>query len=238
MTLIGQGSMGGPVGVQLARHGAGTRSPGRIRAIDGDVVELRNLIGTDYRVSHIDMPKAEAAASIIREINPSVNLSFWNHKLDAKDMPEIVALAHQTDLLGLFADEFGLMMEIADACHELCPQIAAIFGPRCDYAEVAFSVPRLTAPITTTLGQRKRQAIAEPQALGCDTAYVANFVSAVCLRLLLVSSKGNDLLDCFANAPLHIIGLRPSWVFEKQPRDLVRSIYRVEVPTKPRNPNY
>jgi len=228
--------MGQPVGAQLGRHGVGTKPPGRLRLIDGDMVKRRNLVGTDYRVSHVGMPKAEAAAGIIRDINPDVNITFWNRMVNTKDIPRIVDIAGQTDLLCLFADSFDLMLEIADVCNRICPQIMAIFGPRCDYAEIGFSIPNSTVPLTTTFGGRKRQAITKPQALGCDTAFVANFVAAVCLRLLIADAKGGDLLACFVDAPLHIMGLRPSGVFDKQPPDVARTIYRVAVSRNMRTP--
>ena len=86
----------------------------------------------------------------------------------------------------------------------------------------SFSIPRITPPLSTTFGERRLETISKPQALGCDTDFVASYASAVCLRLLLGDAKGSDLLDCFANAPLHIIGLRRAWVFAEQLPDLVR----------------
>lgn len=230
-TVIGQGSMGQPITVQLARHGVGTVEPGRIRLIDGDVVSERNLVGTDYLPRHLGMPKVTAAASLIREIDDRVHVSCWAHMVERRDIPQIVVFAQDSDLMGLFADSFELMLEIAEACYDICPLVMAVFGPNCDYAEVAFSVPGVTVPLTTSLGRQQRQAIHTPQALGCATAYVANFVIEVCLRLLLGSKGGEQLVPCYANAPLFVLGLRPTWIFAQQPPDLIRSIYCVGAPT-------
>jgi hypothetical protein len=228
VTIIGAGSMGGPVAVQLGRHGVGTRGAGRLRVIDGDVVSERNLIGTDYRLQHVGMPKAEALAAIIRECNDQVNVSYWNKMLTEGDVGAVVGLARQSDLLGLFADGFDIMLRIADACSEVCAQVMAVFGPRADYAEVAFSLPGATPPLSWTLGKRRRQTIAKPEALGCDTVWVASFVAALCIRLLLGEAKGSELLPCYTNTPVLLAGVRKSWVFENQPPDVARSIVLVQ----------
>ena len=226
-TAIGLGSMGQPITTQLVRHGVASRSPGRLRLIDGKDVSERNLIGTEYRPGHVGTPKAQAAASIVREIDEDLNVSFWERTLTKDDIPAVVNMAGQSDLLGLFADSFDLMMEIADRCSGICPQVMAVFGPNADYAEVAFSVPGQTAAIPQVMGRRHRQTIAKPTAIGCDTIFVASFVAAVCLRLLLGDAKGAELVPCYTNAPLFILGLRRSWIFANQPADVARSIVLV-----------
>jgi tRNA A37 threonylcarbamoyladenosine dehydratase len=183
VALVGQGSLLQPVGSQLLRHGVGTAVPGRIRLIDGDRVEARNLIGTEYRMAHLGLPKVEAAAAILAEINPDVNVTLWHKHLQLEDIPALVDIAHQTDLLVHGFDSFELMNRVADACDSICPQVAAFFGPRCDYAEIAFSVPGITQRLTQTLGQRKLSSIGKPEALGEDTAFVSAFVAALCLRV-------------------------------------------------------
>jgi len=223
-SAIGAGSAGQPIIEQMARHGVGSAPDGRIRIVDGDHVSARNLIGTNYRQAHIGAPKAEAAARIVREINDKTNVTYWNRHLDSEDLPTVIQMARESHLLGLFADSFDLILQIANQCHDLCPQAMVVFGPRADYAEVGFSIPGLTPRLSTTMGKRTRQTIQKPQALGCDTSYIANFVAALCLHLLQGDAKGNDLLQCFSDAPLYVVGLRPSWIFEHQPDDIVRSI--------------
>ena len=231
LTIIGLGSMGEPLASQMVRHGVATRSPGRLRLIDGDDISPRNLIGTEYRLEHLGVPKVQAAADIIREINDEANVSYWNRMVCQDDVPAIVDIAGQSDLLALCADSFELMLEISSRCAEICPQVMAVFGPNVEHAEVAFSVPGVTQPIAKTMGIRKRQAIAEPRGLGCDTAYVSSFVAAVCLRLLLGGAAGEQFVPCYANAPLFVLGLRRSWIFADQPEDIARSIVSVHVET-------
>lgn len=223
-TAIGAGSAGQPVIEQMARHGVGTHPEGRIQIVDGDRVSPRNLIGTGYRKAHIGAPKAQVCAQMLREIDAQINAISCHRHLDEGDIPTVIQMARRSHLLGLFADSFDLMLRIADQCHSLCPQVMVAFGLRADYAEVGFSIPNQTPPLSTTMGSRRRQTIDKPEALGCDTAYIANFVAALCLRLLLGNSKGADLLPCSSEAPLFVVGLRRSWIFQHQPQDMLRSI--------------
>ena len=227
-TILGAGSMGQPISSQLARHGVAAQSPGRIRIIDGDAVNHRNLIGTDYRLEHLRMPKVAAAANIIREIDDRVNVSYWNRRITEHDIPEIINLAKKSDLLCLAADSFELMLDVSDKCKNICPQVMAIFGPNADYAEVAFSLPGITPPLSRTLGNRKRQKLSKPTALGCDTVFISSFVTAVCLQILLGSSRDNGIVTCYGDAPLFVIGLRKVWLFANQPNDVTRTVICVK----------
>lgn len=229
MIGVGLGSMGHPIVNQLARHGVATQSPGRLRVIDGDLVVQRNLIGTEYLLEHVGMSKAEATAQIVHKINPDVNLSYWNRQITDDDVPAIADMAARSDLLGLFADSFETMLAIADRCADVCPQVMAVFGPNADYAEVAFSIPGQTLPLSKTLGKRKRQTISSPRAFGCDTAYVAAFVAALCIELLLNPSDQGKLIRCYADAPLFLLGLRKTWVFANDPEDVSRIITCVHI---------
>lgn len=229
VVIIGLGSMGQPIVNQLVRHALATRPPGRLRIVDGDTVSDRNLVGTEYRSGHVGMPKAEAAAQIVQEINPDVNLSYWNHHIVSEDIPSIVEMARRSDLLGLFADSFELMLSISERCAASCTQVMALFGPNADHAEVAFSIPSVTPPISRTMGRRQRQAISSPSAFGCDTAYVASFVSALCLELLLGQADRGKLVSCYADAPLFVMSLRKSWIFTNEPDDIARTVACVHV---------
>lgn len=229
VAVFGLGSMGQPLSDQFARHGVATRTPGRLRLVDGQTVDARNFIGTGYRLCHLGMSKAEAAAEIVREINPDVNLSHWRCHITDADIPAIRDMAAQTDLLCLMADSFDTMLRISDACASICPQIMAIFGPNADYAEVAFSIPGRTPTLSEILGRRRRQAISTPSALGCDTAFVANFVAAVCLELLLDPSDRGRIVRCYADAPLFVVGLRKAWLFRNDAEEIARIVACVHV---------
>lgn len=229
VVVIGVGSMGQIVVNQLVRHGVASRSPGHIHIVDGDVVDDRNMIGTDYRPEHIGKPKVVAASSIISEIHQGTDVSHWNRNLTEKDIPLVVDLARRSDLIGLFADSFDVMHSIADRCTGVCPMVTSVFGPNAGYAEVAFSVPGATPSLRRTMGGRPRGRISSPSAFGCDTTFIASFAAAVCLELLLAPADRGKVVRCHANAPLFAIGLRRAWIFGRQPEDVSRSVVCVQV---------
>jgi len=231
ITALGVGRVGASTLEQLVRHGVGTEPPGRIRMFDDDVVDWPNLIGTPYREAHAReaTPKVEALAQVLRDIHSEVNLSYAAEKITEANLPTFIQIAGDSDLLLLSADNAPLMLKIADACHDRCPTIMALLGPKCDHAEIAFSLPGQTPPLAKTLGQRPRRRINGAQALGCDVSFCTSFLAALCLRLLLGDSKGSDIVPCFADAPLYVLGLRPSrFLFRTAPRDQVRSIVLIE----------
>lgn len=231
VTIIGLGRMGQPVAAQLVRHGVATGEGGHLWIIDGDRVQAHNLIGTDCLHEHIGRPKAEAAASLLRVIDPQVNVTYWYRELADADARQVHSLAQRSDLMCLFADDWALMLDFADRCADCCPLVMAVFGSRVDLAEVGWSIPGKTPPLRATMGHRKRTAIQGAAALGCDISFVTSVVAGVCLSLLLDGRHGSDMLPCDAGAPLLLIGLRRTWIFENQPDDVVRSIIRVGSPT-------
>lgn len=234
VTLIGAGSMGLSIATQMARHGVATCSPGQLRIIDGDRVEERDLIGTEYRMKHLGTPKVDAAASIVHEINPHVNISYWEKMIDDAAVSRLVEVAGQTDLLGLFTDSCDVMLKLAKSCAGICPQVMAAIGLYANYAEVAFSIPGVTVPIGVTMGSGKMTAIGTMGsrkrtpltlgAFGCDTAYIASFVASLCLELLLAPEDRGKLVCCHADAPLFLIGVREPWLFQNEPEETCRSV--------------
>ncbi len=147
--------MGLSIATQMARHGVATCSPGRLSFIDGDHVEERDLIGTEYRMKHLGMPKVGAAASIVHEINPHVHISGWEKMIDDAAVSRVVEVAGQTDLLGLFAGSCDVMLKLAKSCASICPQVMTAIGLHAHFAEVGFSIPGVTAPIDVTMGSGK-----------------------------------------------------------------------------------
>ena len=83
--ILGLGGLGSNVAVLLARAGIGY-----LKLIDFDVVEASNLNRQQYRISHIGMKKTEAMKSIIREINPFVEVDILNIKVYRENIYSIV----------------------------------------------------------------------------------------------------------------------------------------------------
>jgi len=83
--ILGLGGLGSNVAVLLARSGIGY-----LKLIDFDVVEASNLNRQQYRISHIGMKKTEAIRTIIKEINPFVEIDTLDIKVDRENILSVV----------------------------------------------------------------------------------------------------------------------------------------------------
>ena len=83
--ILGLGGLGSNVAILLARGGIG-----HLKLIDFDVVEASNLNRQQYRISHIGIKKTEVMKSIIRDINPFVEVDILDIKVDRENIYSIV----------------------------------------------------------------------------------------------------------------------------------------------------
>ena len=83
--ILGLGGLGSNVAVLLARAGLGS-----LKLVDFDIVEASNLNRQQYRISHIGMKKTEAIKTIIKEINPFVEIETLDVKVDRENILSIV----------------------------------------------------------------------------------------------------------------------------------------------------
>lgn len=79
--ILGLGGLGSNVAVLLARAGIGY-----LKLVDFDVVEVSNLNRQQYRISHIGMKKTEAIKTIIKEINPFVEIEILDIKVERENI--------------------------------------------------------------------------------------------------------------------------------------------------------
>jgi len=79
--ILGLGGLGSNVAVLLARSGIAY-----LKLVDFDIVEASNLNRQQYRISHIGMKKTEAIRTIIKEINPFVEIEVLNKKVERENM--------------------------------------------------------------------------------------------------------------------------------------------------------
>ena len=83
--ILGLGGLGSNVAVLLARSGIGY-----LKLVDFDIVEASNLNRQQYRISHIGIKKTEAMKSIIKEINPFVEIDTLDIKVDRENILSVV----------------------------------------------------------------------------------------------------------------------------------------------------
>jgi sulfur carrier protein ThiS adenylyltransferase len=82
--IAGLGGLGSAVAISLARTGIG-----RLILADYDVVEPSNLNRQQYLIRHLGMAKTDALRDILAEINPYVDITTVNLKLDPKNIPGV-----------------------------------------------------------------------------------------------------------------------------------------------------
>lgn len=107
--IIGMGGLGSPVGLYLAAAGVG-----HMVISDFDKVDLSNL---QRQIAHttntIGEPKVESAKQTFETINPLIDITAINDKLEGEDLLEQVRLA---DIVVDCCDNFETRFAINDAC--------------------------------------------------------------------------------------------------------------------------
>ena len=83
--ILGLGGLGSNVAILLARSGIAY-----LKLVDFDIVEASNLNRQQYRISHIGMKKTEAIRTIIKEINPFVEVKTLDIKVDRENILSVV----------------------------------------------------------------------------------------------------------------------------------------------------
>ncbi len=109
--IIGAGGLGSPVLQYLV--GAGI---GHISIVDPDVVEQSNLHRQPlFDETYISQPKAEAAKTILANLNPDVTITPHVTALDAGNVAQLCA---GIDLVFDCADSFAATYVASDHCYE------------------------------------------------------------------------------------------------------------------------
>ncbi len=86
--IAGVGGLGSNVAMLLVRSGVQ-----KLVLIDKDKVDASNLNRQHYFPRHVNMPKVEAMAEILRELCPSIELELHCLELNAAQMPTMLSSA-------------------------------------------------------------------------------------------------------------------------------------------------
>lgn len=84
VAIAGLGGLGSHIAVMLARSGVG-----QLHLVDFDIVDLSNLNRQVYTVDELGMPKTEALKRILLKINPYINVSYENIKVDNENIKQL-----------------------------------------------------------------------------------------------------------------------------------------------------
>lgn len=120
--VIGAGGLGAPLIQYLAAAGIGT-----IGLVDNDAVSLSNLQRqVIFGTSDVDLPKVEAAARVVRQLNPHVAVEPHNLRMTNDNARDLI---RQYDIVADGSDNFETRYAVADACFfEKKPLVTAALG--------------------------------------------------------------------------------------------------------------
>ncbi len=177
--VIGAGGLGGPVLQYLA--GAGV---GHITVVDDDVVELKNLQRQVlFGHSSIGHPKAEAAASRLRDLNDLISIEPVGRRVTVDSAASIFA-GH--DLVVDAVDNLPTRLVTADACQSL--DIPFVWG-------AVQAVNGQVSVFWERLGLGLRDLFPRPPAempklddvgvLGPMTGWVGSVMACECLKVIM-----------------------------------------------------
>ncbi len=85
VAICGLGGLGSNIAIALTRAGVG-----ELNLIDYDCVDLSNIHRQQYGIRQIGLPKTEALAYILRQINPWCNLRLNQVKITEENLKEYV----------------------------------------------------------------------------------------------------------------------------------------------------
>lgn len=107
--VIGSGGLGSPLLLYLAAAGVGT-----LGIVDFDIVDDSNLQRQVlFGVNDVGMPKVEAAAQRIRQLNPHIYVKIYNTQLTSANALEII---QDYDVVADGTDNFSTRYLVNDAC--------------------------------------------------------------------------------------------------------------------------
>ena len=168
--IIGAGGLGSPVALYL-----GTAGIGRMTICDHDTVDLTNLQRQIvHRHDRIGQPKADSARQTLRAIDPGLQITALQQRVDAALLDELVPQAdvvldcsdnfrtrhavnaacvkHHKPLVSGAAIGFDGQVSVYDSRVATAPCYACLFPPEADYEEVACATMGVFAPLVGIIG--------------------------------------------------------------------------------------
>ncbi len=139
--IAGVGSVGSWLAEELARAGVE-----HFTLVDPDIVEEPNLSRTIYEAAHRGLPKPDAAADVLRRINPAVEVEA-EHRTIARLGVQLEALCQEADLVIAATDD---PLGQAQLCHHAyrtgTPFISCALYEKAAAGEVLVVIPGAGTP--------------------------------------------------------------------------------------------
>lgn len=97
--IIGCGNLGSAAAIALCRGGIAS-----FTLWDDDVVSSENLATQQYRTTLLGLPKVTALATVLREINPDIQLSCYNERFQFAESRDVYTIINTDTLVVLSMD--------------------------------------------------------------------------------------------------------------------------------------
>jgi adenylyltransferase/sulfurtransferase len=137
--VVGAGGLGCPAALYLAASGVG-----KLTLADPDKVDLTNLQRQIlYRTDSVGAPKVETAQAALEGINPEVQVFALKKKLQADDLPALVAAA---DVVLDCSDNFATRHALNRACVRHRKPLVSGAAIRFDAQVAVFDLRKPDAP--------------------------------------------------------------------------------------------
>lgn len=120
VAVAGLGGLGSQIALMLARAGVG-----ELFLVDFDRVELTNLNRQAYGISHLGLPKAEALAGMLQDINPYLKLRAMEQRVTAQNAGK---LFYRYPVLCEAFDQPDAKAMLVNAVLEECPNTVVVSG--------------------------------------------------------------------------------------------------------------
>ncbi|OFY09365.1 MAG: thiamine biosynthesis protein ThiF [Bacteroidetes bacterium GWE2_42_24] len=118
--IAGAGGLGSNCAIALARTGVGN-----IYIADFDIVEASNLNRQYFFLNQIGLPKVEALAQNLHQVNASINVVSFNERLTTDNIPEFFA---QCNIIIEAFDKADQKQMLAECVLQKIPDATLIMG--------------------------------------------------------------------------------------------------------------
>ncbi len=201
IAIIGCGGLGCPVALYLSAAGIGS-----ITLVDDEKIELSNLNRQiAFKQSDVNNSKSETLQSVIKKINPEININFLNQKLNEKNADKIFL---GKNLIIDCTDNYETRYLIAKNCYKL--GIPMSFGAavrqegqtaffKAGYKNVNKKKISLEHPCYACIFPKKPNTKVIPRCsevgiLGSITGIISSIQSLNVLRFITNQTVSNDLI--------------------------------------------
>ncbi len=187
VTIMGQGR----TGIAALHHLI--RLPIRqIIGVDHDEVSPREL-GSVFPANEPERFKARAAQRFVEFWNPHIKFQAVLMKLSAETVQRFGELIAETDILIWAADDWPMLQKVCGQFHGEIPMIGCAMAENARYAEIGWSVPGQTPPLSHTLQAASKRSEAGAASVPVFVDSAANVLVSVALGVVLTGRKGNQL---------------------------------------------